>query len=258
MSLVSTNVNNFTSLTIFQDTEPAPLSALLTSHLLPALQLHLLPKSALDVHLLILESDVLPNVLSAGLTVASAAIADAGIQMTALGIGVTVSQTAAGMMVDMDVDEEDEAASVSLGVMPALGQLSGVWLAGELEIDEACAVGDSYTSHNTSPDEISDDRKRHCWIKIRPYCCCSHALDPSRTVWPCFRRRFESNKVKKRTGPPTSLHVYYCKTQFKRDELPITSSPYQVNGASNRVGEQVLPGLPRLIPHRGHSPRRRG
>jgi ribonuclease PH len=73
-----------------QDTEPAQLSTLLTQLLLPTLQLHLLPKSSLDVYLLILESDTMAGVLSAGLTVAGAAVADAGIGMWGLGVGGVV------------------------------------------------------------------------------------------------------------------------------------------------------------------------
>lgn len=123
-----------------QDTEPAPLSALLTSHLLPALQLHLLPKSALDVHLLILESDTLPNVLSAGLTVASAAIADAGIPMFALGVGSTVGKQGDKLLVDPEAAEGDVDTTLALGALPALGKVSGVWLTGEVDVEKAIQV----------------------------------------------------------------------------------------------------------------------
>jgi len=127
-----------------EDTEPAPLSALLTSHLLPALQLHLLPKSALDVHLLILESDILPNFLSAGLTVASAAIADAGIPMFGLGVGSTASRKEGELLVDPEAGEEEGEATLALGVMPALGKFSGIWLSGEIDVDEACQVSKAF------------------------------------------------------------------------------------------------------------------
>jgi len=73
-----------------QDTEPVNHSALLTTLLLPALRLHLLPKLSVDVHLLVLEADSDAAVLSAGLTAASAAIADAGIPMSALAVGSVV------------------------------------------------------------------------------------------------------------------------------------------------------------------------
>jgi exosome complex component MTR3 len=80
----------------FQDTEPVNHAALLTNLLLPALRLHLLPKLSVDVHLLVLEADGDAAVLSAGLTAASAAIADAGIPMSALAVGSVVVSLAQG------------------------------------------------------------------------------------------------------------------------------------------------------------------
>jgi exosome complex component MTR3 len=151
-----------------QDTEPAPLSALLTSHLLPALQLHLLPKSAIDVHLLILESDVLPNVLSAGLTVASAAIADAGIPMFALGVGSTLSRMDGENLVDPENETEEGDATVALGVMPAIGKISGVWLSGEVDIDVACQVSLPVASARAWANN-ADDRGGHFECQDHPW-----------------------------------------------------------------------------------------
>lgn len=124
-----------------KDTEPVPLSTLLTQHLLPTIRLHLLPKSSIDVHLLVLESDAVSNVLSAGLTVASAAVADAGIPMSALGVGTVIAKHEEGLILDPSRSEEMMAGGVvSLGVMPALGKISGVWMTGEVEVEEACLV----------------------------------------------------------------------------------------------------------------------
>jgi len=119
-----------------------PLSSLLTQHLLPTLQLHLLPKSSVDVHLLVLESDTISNVLSAGLSVASAAIADAGIAMSGLGVGTVIAKDDKGnMMLDPMSQEEDTAETlVSLTIMPALGKMTGIWMTGEAEVDEVCQV----------------------------------------------------------------------------------------------------------------------
>jgi exosome complex component MTR3 len=50
------------------------------------------------VHLLVLEADSDAAVLSAGLTAASAAIADAGIPMNALAVGSVVVSTAKDML----------------------------------------------------------------------------------------------------------------------------------------------------------------
>ncbi|WVW78217.1 hypothetical protein I302_100168 [Kwoniella bestiolae CBS 10118] len=122
-----------------RDTEPISLSQLLTQSLLPTIQLHLLPKSSIDIYLLVLESDTPTNVLSAGLTVASAAIADAGIAMYALGTGSVIAHSSAeGLLLDPEEGEEGEAEGIlTLGSMPALGKVTGLVLEGEVGVDQA-------------------------------------------------------------------------------------------------------------------------
>ena len=71
--------------------------------------------------LLVLELDTIQGVLSAGLTVASAAIADAGIAMGGLAVG--------GVEGD-----------VTVGVMPALGKVTSLWMTGESDVEKACEV----------------------------------------------------------------------------------------------------------------------
>lgn len=94
--------------------------------------------------MLILESDILPNVLSAGLTVASAAIADAGIPMSALAVGQTTSIVDDNRLVDPETEEEEGQAVIALGVMPAVGKISGIWLSGEINVDQASDVSWRY------------------------------------------------------------------------------------------------------------------
>ena len=125
-----------------QDTEPAALSSLLTQLLLPSIQLHLLPKSSVDVFLLVLESDSTSNVLSAGLTVSSLAIADAGIPMFGLCVGSVVARAADGeMLFDPSKEDDTEAqGQVTVGVMPALSKVTSLWTSGEIEVEDVCDV----------------------------------------------------------------------------------------------------------------------
>jgi exosome complex component MTR3 len=124
-----------------QDTEPVSLSTLLTQLLLPTLHLHLFPKSTIDVFILVLESDSLSNLLSAGMTVSSAAVADAGIPMGGLGVGSVVLKKEGELLVDPSLEEEAGGdASVCLGIMPALGKVTDVWFTGEAEVEDACEV----------------------------------------------------------------------------------------------------------------------
>jgi exosome complex component MTR3 len=94
-----------------------------------------------DVYLLVLESDTLPSVLSAGLTVASAAIADAGIAMGALGVGAVISGEKDGLRVDPTKQEEQDGdAILTVGIMPALDRVTNLWLTGETDVDDAVKV----------------------------------------------------------------------------------------------------------------------
>ncbi|ORX34079.1 3' exoribonuclease family, domain 1-domain-containing protein [Kockovaella imperatae] len=137
-----------------RDTEPAALSSLIHSHLLPALQLHLLPKSALDIQILVIESDSVPNVLSAALTVASMAVADAGIPMNGLGVGVMIDSEGSGDRNQSDIEVHDSGGTISMGVMPALGRISGIWMTGEMSLDQACSLIDTGVQASKSTHAI--------------------------------------------------------------------------------------------------------
>ncbi|WVQ75831.1 hypothetical protein IAR50_005464 [Cryptococcus sp. DSM 104548] len=123
-----------------RDTEPLPLSNLLTQLLLPSLHLSAFPKAQLDIFLLVLESSSPASVLSAGLTVASAAVADAGVEMGGLGVGAVVAKLEEGRnVVDPSKDEESESrVRAVVGGMPALGRITNMWLEGEVPVSEAC------------------------------------------------------------------------------------------------------------------------
>ncbi|WWC68152.1 uncharacterized protein I206_102075 [Kwoniella pini CBS 10737] len=122
-----------------RDTEPIHLSQLLTQSLIPAIQLEQFPKSSIDIYLLILESDSTSNVISSGLTVASSAIADAGIPMNGLSTGsIVISNKNGQILVDPEENEEkDQSGKLLIGVLPALGKLTNLYMEGELEIDQA-------------------------------------------------------------------------------------------------------------------------
>ena len=70
-----------------QDTESPTLSSTLQQSLLPAIILESLPKSQIDLFVTILESDGSDDDISAGVTAASVAMAEAGVQMRGLVVG---------------------------------------------------------------------------------------------------------------------------------------------------------------------------
>ncbi|KAL7416188.1 3' exoribonuclease family, domain 1-domain-containing protein [Mrakia frigida] len=123
-----------------RDTEPPTPSTLLAQSLLPALRLQLLPKSQLDVFLLVLESDGMEGVVSAGTTVAGAALAGVGgvVEMSGLVVGVSSATINSSLHVDPTSHESLIATSrVTLACMPALGKITNVWQTGEIEGEKA-------------------------------------------------------------------------------------------------------------------------
>lgn len=91
----------------------------------PAVRLELLPKSALDIYINVLESDGTSSCLAAAIIASSVALADAGIEMLDL---VTACST---VFVDdhilMDGTEEEESqkdGSLVLSYMPSLNEVT--------------------------------------------------------------------------------------------------------------------------------------
>ncbi len=64
--------------------------------------------------------------------------------MFGLGVGATVSKLGSDNLVNPE--EEGEAIS-TVGIMPALNKLTGLWLVGEVDVDEVCKVGLNGESH---------------------------------------------------------------------------------------------------------------
>jgi exosome complex component MTR3 len=87
---------------------------------------------------MVLESDDVSDLLGAAHTVSTAAIADAGIAMSGLGVGTVVrgQEGEAGE----GGGKGAPASSVTLGVLPALNKVTNVWMTGVQDIDAVCDV----------------------------------------------------------------------------------------------------------------------
>ncbi|XP_071506164.1 exosome complex component MTR3-like [Diadema antillarum] len=109
----------------------------------PAVCLHKIPKSQVDVFVTVLEND--GSALAAAITCASVAVANAGIEMYDIVIGCTVRQAGKSVLLDpTEVEEyhglcekEPSHASVTAGVLPSLNQVSGLVQKGQLKCDDS-------------------------------------------------------------------------------------------------------------------------
>lgn len=116
------------------------------------MRLDLLPKSAIDVYITVLESDGISSCLSAAITAASAALAHAGIEMLDLvaacsasyiptGPSITATESAGSIassppqiFMDADLEEEKhEQGSIVLAYMPSRNEVTHVLQSGKAE-----------------------------------------------------------------------------------------------------------------------------
>lgn len=109
----------------------------------PAVCLHKIPKSQVDIFVTVLEDD--GSALSAAITCASVAVANAGIEMYDVVIGCSVRQAGDDLLVDPTSAEEyyglssmqPRQASITAGVLPSLNQVSGLVQRGQLECQDS-------------------------------------------------------------------------------------------------------------------------
>ncbi|ORY55749.1 mRNA transport regulator 3 [Leucosporidium creatinivorum] len=122
-----------------KDTESASLSATLQQSLLPSLILEALPKSQIDLFLTILESDGSDADISAGVTAASVALAEAGVQMYGLVVGCCAAFVPSSPLPLLDptrAEAKTATAFASLACMPALGTITNVGVSGVVSVEQ--------------------------------------------------------------------------------------------------------------------------
>ncbi|KAI8872253.1 ribosomal protein S5 domain 2-like protein [Ramicandelaber brevisporus] len=112
-------------------------SLIINEALSPAIRLHLYPKSAIDVAVTVLECDGMHAALAAAVTCASAALADAGIEMidivtAASGVFAATSQQLARQSKD---SKTSSGGQVFVALMPNLNQIAHVVTEGEISPD---------------------------------------------------------------------------------------------------------------------------
>ncbi|GAA5811077.1 hypothetical protein MFLAVUS_004506 [Mucor flavus] len=116
-----------------KDAEEKEFSQVLVQALSPAVRLELLPKSAVDIYVSVLENDGTSSCLAAAIIASSVALADAGIEMldqvTACSTVFTKNQH-----ILMDGTEKEEAqkeGSLVLSYMPSLNEVTHILQAGQ-------------------------------------------------------------------------------------------------------------------------------
>jgi exosome complex component MTR3 len=127
--------------------------------LLPAIQLHLFPKSTIDVFITVIENDGLESCVASASMAASTALADAGIEMLGMVVAccsVSFLYISSTLLIKvslkainddgiwLDPDTAEAAASrgtLLLAGLPALGTITNLWQAGQMTSVDALQVG---------------------------------------------------------------------------------------------------------------------
>lgn len=121
-----------------RDAEDRSVAVQIHQAILPSVRLELLPKSTVDVFITIIENDGLESCYASGAIAASAALADAGIEM--LGLVMSCSSSVVGKEIWLDPTEHEARiakGSLVFACMPALGTVTSVWQSGEVTPSEA-------------------------------------------------------------------------------------------------------------------------
>ena len=103
----------------------------------PMLLGHLFPKSGIDLNIAVLEYSGKWSLLAIAINAASAAIAEAGIDVVDLVSASSFAVTGSGLVIDPTGDEEEEASAGGVvGYMASTGEITDLWVMGSLEIEE--------------------------------------------------------------------------------------------------------------------------
>ncbi|KAJ7582672.1 3' exoribonuclease family, domain 1-domain-containing protein [Mycena floridula] len=123
-----------------RDAEDRSVAVAIHQALASSVRLELFPKSTIDVFITVIESDGIEGCVASGSVAASAALADAGVEM--LGLVVSCSSAVVDTDIWLDPTESEtrvSAGSLVLSCMPGLGTLTSVWQSGQMTTEQVLA-----------------------------------------------------------------------------------------------------------------------
>ncbi|KAI9140850.1 ribosomal protein S5 domain 2-type protein, partial [Paraphysoderma sedebokerense] len=113
----------------------------LTSALIPSLRLESIPKSSIDIYVTVLETDGNMSSLASSITVASIALADAGIEMYDLVAGCCAGFLSSTVLMDPTFQEEqNQQGSMLISYMPSLNEITHLIQNGLVDSDALIQV----------------------------------------------------------------------------------------------------------------------
>ncbi|PCH38055.1 mRNA transport regulator 3 [Wolfiporia cocos MD-104 SS10] len=121
-----------------RDAEDRSVAMQIHQALLPAVRLELLPKSTIDIFITVIENDGIEGCIASGSVAASAALADAGVEMLGLVMSCAASTIGKEMWLDPTEDEAQSASgNLIFAGIPALGTITNIWQSGHMLPEQA-------------------------------------------------------------------------------------------------------------------------
>lgn len=129
-----------------QGSEERDLSLSLLESMQPGVCLHRYPRSQIEVNVMVLEND--GSVLAHAVTCASMALVDAGIEMYDMVLGCALRLNRDSFLLDPELVEDqgngqtdkEQQGRVTVGLLPNLNQISGLYAEGEMREDTLTAA----------------------------------------------------------------------------------------------------------------------
>ncbi|KAK0197068.1 3' exoribonuclease family, domain 1-domain-containing protein [Armillaria mellea] len=120
-----------------RDAEDRSLAVAIHQALLSSVRLELLPKSTIDIFIVIIEADGIEGCIASGSVAASTALADAGIEMFGLVVACSAALVGQDIWLDPNALEiQASSGSLILSTIPALGMVTSVWQNGQMQPEE--------------------------------------------------------------------------------------------------------------------------
>ncbi|KAI8388668.1 ribosomal protein S5 domain 2-type protein [Radiomyces spectabilis] len=115
-----------------RDTQEKEYSHILEQALAPAVRLELLPKSAIDIYINVLENDGTSSCIAAAIIASSVALADAGIEMLDQVTACSAIYMKNQILMDAtDKEEQQKDGSIVLSYMPSLNEVTHILQTGQ-------------------------------------------------------------------------------------------------------------------------------
>ncbi|KAJ1912005.1 3'-5'-exoribonuclease [Mycoemilia scoparia] len=120
-----------------KDSDEKEIAMAISQALCPSIRLELYPKSSIDMFITVIESDGRNSTIAAAINCASAALANAGIEMYDMVISTSIGLFDSKWVIDCPQVEEDQSdSSILIALMPSANEITQLIQQGKTQVDQ--------------------------------------------------------------------------------------------------------------------------